>query len=274
VSALRCSMLLVLWLISAGCYKPVLETDTPFRIIATDAGFDAPKRVASGMRHIIFENHGSEIHEGMLVKLPERMSPSDYVAEVKRGLLFPKGAVDCSGPGLTSPGEKAEMWLKLEPGQYIVICWNDGHAKTRSVHPFTVDYAVANDAEPKHEVVIRLIDYRFEIEGTLRRGAQIIRVETPGPTMHEVDFFRLHDGKTVADLNRWRKENPGGPAPADALGGALDSHDIKRVVWLRKELVPGRYVLHCEMPLTTDASVSHPDITHADLGMVREFEIQ
>jgi hypothetical protein len=127
---------------------------------------------------------------------------------------------------------------------------------------------------PKEEVVLKLFDFRFEIEGNLRRGAQVIRVETPGPTMHEVDFFRLHDGKTVTDLNRWRKENPGGPAPADALGGALDSHDLKRVVWLRKELVPGRYVLHCEMPLTTDASTSHTDITHADLGMVREFEIQ
>jgi hypothetical protein len=28
------------------------------------------------------------------------------------------------------------------------------------------------------------------------------------------------------------------------------------------------------MPLTTDASASHTDITHADLGMVREFEIK
>jgi len=248
--------------------------DTPFRIVATDAGFEAPEHVPSGMRHIVFENHGSEIHEGMLVKLPQGMSPNDYVAAVKRGALFPKGAVDCSGPGLTSPGEKTEMWVRLEPGQYILICWNDGHAKTRSAHPFIVDYTVANDAVPKQEVVLKLVDFRFEIEGNLRSGVHIIRVETPGPTMHEVDLFRLHDGKTVADLNRWRKEDPGGPAPADALGGALDSHDIKRVVWLRKNFAPGRYVLHCEMPLTPDASASHTDITHADLGMVREFEIE
>ena len=248
--------------------------DTPFRIVATDAGFEAPEHVPSGMRHIVFENHGSEIHEGMLVKLPQGMSPNDYVAAVKRGTLFPKGAMDCSGPGLTSPGEKTEMWVRLEPGQYILICWNDGHAKTRSAHPFIVDYTVANDAVPKQEVVLKLVDFRFEIEGNLRSGVHIIRVETPGPTMHEVDLFRLHDGKTVADLNRWRKEDPGGPAPADALGGALDSHDIKRVVWLRKNFAPGRYVLHCEMPLTPDASASHTDITHADLGMVREFEIE
>lgn len=270
----RWLMLAVLCLISAGCHKGALEKDASFRIVATDAGFEAPERIASGMRHIIFENHGSEIHEGMLVKLPPGMSPNDYVVAVKRGALFPKGAVDCSGPGLTSPGEKTEIWLRLDPGQYVLICWNEGHARTRAAHPFTVDYTVANDAVPKDEVVLKLVDYRFEIEGNLRRGPQVIRVETPGPTMHEVDFFRLHDGKTVADLKRWRKENPGGPAPADALGGALDSHDLKRVVWLRKEFAPGRYVLHCEMPLTSDTSAPHTEITHADLGMVREFEIK
>jgi hypothetical protein len=242
--------------------------------VATDARFDAPERVASGLRHIVFENHGSEIHEAMLVKLPPGMSPSDYVTAVKRGELFPKGAVDCSGPGLTSPAEKTEIWLRLDPGQYVLICWNDDHARTRAAHSFIVDYTVAKDAVPKDEVVLKLIDFRFEIEGRLRRGPQVIRVETPGPTMHEVDFFRLHDGRTVADLKRWRKENPGGPAPADALGGALDSHGLKRVVWLRKDFSPGRYVLHCEMPLATDTSVPHTDITHADLGMVREFEIK
>ena len=182
-SPLRGSILaMLLCFISAGCHKGVLEKDTPFRIVATDIGFNAPERVASGMRHIVFENHGSEIHEAMLVKLPPEMSPDDYTAALKRGALFPKGAVDYSGLGLTSPGERAEMWLTLDPGQYILICWNDDHAKTRSPHPFIVDYAVANDAVPKDEVVLKLVDFRFEIEGNLRRGVQVIRVETPGPT--------------------------------------------------------------------------------------------
>lgn len=84
----------------------------------------------------------------------------------------------------------------------------------------------------------------------------------------------LHEGKTVDDLKRWAKEDHPGPAPADALGGALDSHDITRVVWLRKNFSPGRYVLHCEMPLTTGAAATNKSTTHADLGMVREFEIK
>ena len=116
--------------------------------------------------------------------------------------------------------------------------------------------------------MLKLFDYWFELDGSLHQGAQVIRIETPGPSMHEVDICRLHEGQTVADLNAWRKQKGHGTAPAQALGGALDSHDIHGVVWLRKNFLPGRYVLHCEMP------VANTDLTHADVGMVQQIEIK
>jgi hypothetical protein len=270
ISATCQATLLTVCLLSLSCQKQTVEKEAPpFRIVATDAGFEAPDRLSAGLRHITFENRGSEIHEGMLVKLPRGMSADNYVAAVQEGSLFPEGALDYSGPGLTSPGKTAEMWLKVDPGQYIIICWNDGHAKTTPVHSFTVEeVGAADDRPPKEDVVMKLFDYRFELDRALCKGVQTIRVETPGPNMHEVDIYRLHDGKTVADLRRWRKEHADGPSPAEALGGALDSHDIKRVVWLRKEFVPGRYVLHCEM------AVTNTGLNHADVGMVREIEIK
>lgn len=269
------TILAIACLVSVGCQKRVAEKDTlPFRIIATDAGFEAPDRVAAGLRHIIFENRGSEIHESMLVKLPKGTAADDYAAAVRAGSLFPEGALDYSGVGLTSPGETAEMWLKVDPGQYVLICWNFGHARTTPLHPFTVVGDIfVDDKVPKEEIVLRLSDYKFELEGNLHKGTQVIRVENSGPTMHEVDFFRLHEGKTIDDLRRWRKDKAGA-APADALGGALDSHDLRKVVWLRKNLSPGHYVLHCEMPVTTNAFPSSQELTHADLGMVREIEIK
>jgi hypothetical protein len=202
------------------------------------------------------------------------MSPADYVVAVKGGALFPKGALDFSGAGLTSPGEKVEMWTKVEPGQYIIVCWNDGHAKKIPVRPFTVQYTAADDPVPKEDVVVKLLDYRFDLDGSLEKGSQVLRIETPGPSMHEMDIFRLHEGKTLADIRAWRKDNASGPVPADAMGGILDSRDIRRVVWLRKNFNPGRYVLHCEMPATPDAHSGDYEITHADLGMVREVEIK
>ena len=268
IDATRRAMLVAACFINIACHNKTAEKDTPpFRIVAKDTGFEAPDRVAAGLRHVVLENHGSEIHESMLVKIPKGMSAGDYMAAVKKGSLFPEGALDYSGPGLTSPGETAEMWLRVDPGQYILICWN--HAKSTPVHLFTVEDVGANDDRvPKEDLVLKLFDYRFELSGDLHNGTQVIRVETPGPSMHEVDIYRLHDGDTAADLKRWLKEDQHGPAPAEALGGAVDSHDVHRVVWLRKNFKPGRYVLHCGMPVT------NTKLTHADVGMVREFEIK
>lgn len=269
------ALLVIIFLGSIGCQKRGAGTETPpFRIIATDAGFEAPNEMPAGMRHLIFENHGKEIHEAMLVKLAAGVSADDYVGAVKGGALFPKGGLDYSGPGLTSPGQTTELWVKLDPGNYLLICWNNKHARTTRHHPFTVSYTVRNDRVPRENAVLKLVDFKFELEGRLERGEQVIRIETPGPSMHEADIFRLHPDKTVADLQRWRKEDQAGPAPADAMGGILDSHDLKRVVWLRKNFAPGRYAFHCEMPLTTDASATSNETSHSDLGMVCEFEIK
>ncbi len=192
---------------------------------------------------------------------------------MRSGSLFPAGALDCSGAGLTSPGESVEVWVKLDPGQYILICWNAGHARSTPPRPVTVEYTISDDLPPKENAIVKLMDFRFELAGSLRKGLQVIRVENTGPSMHEMDIFRLHEGKSLADVRRWRKDDGRGPAPVDAMGGILDSHDLKRVVWMRKNFAAGRYILHCEVPLVTNAQATKQEITHADLGMVREIEI-
>jgi hypothetical protein len=142
------------------------------------------------------------------------------------------------------------------------------------VHPFTVTTAGAHDDPlPAVDVVLKLVDYRFELSAPLRKGVQVIRVDTTGPSMHEADIYRLLDGKTLADVVEWRKHNGAGVAPAIAFGGMLDSHDLGHQVWLRKNFVPGRYVLGCEMPISTDAKSGTGYTTHTDAGMMLAFEI-
>ena len=146
--------LLVACLIGAGCQRKNAEQEAPpFHIVATDAGFVAPASVAAGVRHIVFENRGTEIHEGMLVRLPKGMGAKSYVAAVKAGSTFPPGALDYSGPGLTSPGETTELWLKVDPGNYIIICWNGNHDTTTPVHSFQVqDVGTADDRPPRRRM--------------------------------------------------------------------------------------------------------------------------
>ena len=98
-------LVVVVLLIGGGCDSAQRNSrQTTFRIVATDAGFEAPDSVPAGLRHVVYENHGSEIHEAMLVKLAQGMTVDNYIAAVRAGLLFPAGALDYSGPGLTSPG--------------------------------------------------------------------------------------------------------------------------------------------------------------------------
>jgi len=84
----------ILFSLLLGYCGQKLKEVPPFQIIATDSGFEAPGGLAAGMRHIIYENRGSKIHEAMLVKLAKGMTRDDYAAEVKAGDLFPKGALD------------------------------------------------------------------------------------------------------------------------------------------------------------------------------------
>jgi hypothetical protein len=45
------------------------------------------------------------------------------------------------------------------------------------------------------------------------------------------------------------------------------------VSWLRRNFPPGRYVLHCEMPMEPTATTGGTGVTHADAGMLQEFEV-
>lgn len=252
---------------------PAISKAEAVRIVATQKGFDAPRTISAGMRHIVFENHSDGIHEAMFVKLVDGMTVQGFNDQLKNGILFPKGALDYSGPGLTSPGQATELWLRLDPGDYVLICWN--HTRT-SVQPLTVRATGEKDElPPKEDVVLKLIDFKFVIEGRIKKGMQVIRIETPGPTIHEADLFLLHPGHTVTDVNRWYKEDDlEGAAPADALGGVLDSSNIKNVVWLRRSFTKGTYVLHCAEPMNMNAKSGEHGPIHADVGMVATFQVE
>lgn len=261
------------WFVSIALLSSSCHTvgGGPVRIVATDAGLEAPATMRAGLRHIVFENHGAEIHEAMLVRLPAGMDAERFAALVNDGVLFPEGAQDYSGPGLLAGGEAMELWLTLDPGDYVLICW---HHMRDPVRGFSVPAgAREDDVPPKEDAVLSLRDFRFELSGALRAGERVIKVEAHGPTIHEADIFRLQPGRTAGDVQRWYKDDLGGAPPADALGGVLDSHDTGRVVWLRRNFTPGRYVLHCGIPLDQQAKSGESSGLHDDAGMVLTFDI-
>jgi hypothetical protein len=252
--------------------------DKPVTIIATDSGYVAPDTLYEGLNHIAFENHGSSIHECMFIRLPDDMSAAQYIAAVDSGYDFPVGAIDCSGAGLTSPLERVELWLPLDAGRYLLACWFRGHLT--HIPPTTIvvhGQPRVPVIPPYEDATLKEIDFRYELSGQIHAGAQTIRVETVGPSMHEVDCFRLEGGRAVKDLNAWYANDKKGSPFATAMGGALDHHDLSRVVWFRRNFTMGHYVFWCDMPMiqsgTEAAAGAAAHVTHAQAGMVLEFEV-
>ncbi len=237
----------------------------PVRIIATDSAYVAPDSLPSGRSHVAFENHGSTIHEVMFIKLPAGMSPDDYVAAVKAGSDFPHGGLDYSGVGLTSPGRRADVWINLPPGRYVLACWFRDHITTRPLHTLVVRDTLSSEPAPDADTVLKLIDSGLELSRPIAKGDQVLRVQAVDPSMHEVDIFRLGEGKTADDLRAWESNGMAGPVPGVAIGGILDSHDIGRTVWFKTTFEPGRYVMWCGLPTGADGAGSK---------VVREFEVK
>ena len=240
------------------------------RIVATDDGLEAPKTMHPGMRHVIFENRGKQIHEAMFMKLPAGMSVEDFKGQINEGILFPEGVLDYSGAGLMSAGGTTEVWLPLDPGEYVLMCWNHMRHSARGL---TVTDKRVDDTPPKEDAVLLLRDFHFELQGQLRKGMRVIKVQSSGPSLHEADLFRLHPGHSASDVQRWYKDDLPDSGPADALGGILDSHDTRQALWLRHRFTPGRYVFHCGVPLDVHAKSGDKTPLHADAGMVMTFEV-
>ena len=247
-------------------------------IVATDDGYVAPDTIPEGLNHIVFENHGSTIHECMFVRLPDGMSAAEYVDSVAAGYNFPPGAIDCSGSGLTSPLERVELWIPLEAGRYLLACWFRGHLEHTTPHTLVVHGAQETPVvPPREDVTLKLIDFRYEMIGHVKLGMQTIRVETVGPSMHEVDCFRMEATYKRDDLAAWYANHMDGSPHATALGGVLDKHDLSSPVWMRRGFTVGHYVLWCDMPMIqkgkkSDAgSAAHA--THGEAGMVMEFDV-
>ena len=80
------------------------EETAPRQIVALDRAFEAPQGIAAGMRHIIFENRGSEIHEAMCVQFAAGHERRPTWSAVKSGALFPQGAIVLLRAGTTVAG--------------------------------------------------------------------------------------------------------------------------------------------------------------------------
>jgi len=198
------------------------------------------------------------------------------MADFQRTLGTPAAAPwvnDVGGIGTISPGDTAMNVVDLAPGLYAMLCdMEDAHGTPHMmegmVRALTVSDRRNTAVMPTADVALELSDYSFTLPVPLSVGAHVIEVHNAGPQTHMVLLWRLHQGKSTADVVHWM-ETPSDtePAPVTLMGGTPDLA-AGRKVQLLVSLAPGQYVLIC---LVDDTHDHKPHYAH---GMVRQIAVE
>ena len=225
-------------------------------VIATDYRFDGPAELPAGLTTFQLVNRGPAIHHLQLVRLGEGKTFDDFMAALKAGGPPPKWASMEGGPNPSELGDTSRTTVRLEPGNYAMLCFvpdPDGvpHVAKGMVRPLTVTGGSGPAAaEPQADVVMKLVDYDFELSKPIPAGRHTIRVDNAGPQEHEVVIVKLDSGKEAIDFAVWGEKMVG--KPPGTLHGGVSGIMPGGKAFLDVDLAPGEYGLICFVPDSKD----------------------
>jgi plastocyanin len=233
-------------------------------VTATDFAFQAPDTIPSGVTTFHLMNQGKEVHHVVILKLP--LSDVQKIA----GGPPPADLIALGGPNAAAPGGTAEATVDLAPGTYTLICVvpsPDGlpHIAKGMAREVVVTPGTSTAVMPAADLILKLVDYGFDITGPLTAGRHVVRIENSAAQMHELVFVKLEPGKTVQQAAAWF-EKPEGPPPATLING-VSPMSSGMVNTTTVDLTPGEYGLICYVP---DAKDGKPHIAH---GMVKQITV-
>jgi hypothetical protein len=224
-------------------------------VIATDYSFEAPAELPAGLTTFHLVNRGPSIHHIQLVKLGEGKTLDDFMAALKAGGPPPEWVTMEGGPNPSELGDTSRTTVKLEAGNYAMLCFvpdPDGtpHVAKGMVRPLKVTAGGAAAAEPEADVVMKLVDYDFELSKPIPAGRHTIRVDNAGPQEHEVVIVKLDSGKEAMDFAMWGEKMVG--KPPGTLHGGVSGIMPGGKAFLDVDLAPGEYGLICFVPDSKD----------------------
>ena len=239
-------------------------------ITAREFAFDAPDSISAGPTTVRLVSRGRQEHFVQFVKLSVGHTSADYLRASIAHEPTP-WAMSVGGVGTIPAGGTAAVTIDLKPGRYVLVCDmsdTDGtaHFVKGMARPLTVVEGPSVAAMPIPDAVLDLTDYAFTLSKPLTAGTHVLRVRNAGSQPHMALLWRLHQGKSVADVVRWMDTTGPATAPVTLVGGVPDL-DRGQSVELVLDLIPGRYALIC---LVDDIHDHKPHYAH---GMVREVLI-
>lgn len=246
------------------------------RLAVSDSGVSVPDILPSGLVRLRLVARGSRAHRIVLSRLRPRQSATGYLSGAEgwlEGGHFDLWGEDPGSPGLVTPGDSADVVVRLHPGRYVAAAWAEGpkgSVRIRSSTRATFEVLEPPDGvppaqAPDADLTVEMTDYDYHLSGPLTPGRHVIEVINRGPQEHDLALARLVGGATEAGARAWLQDGMRGPAPVEFVGGLVAMSPGHRG-WMEVTLAPGRYVLLCLVP---DVSDRKPHVDHGMLTSVR-----
>ena len=238
-------------------------------IEAIDYAFKMQSEVKSGWVTFDFENRGHKMHFGMLLKFNKPIDKKDLdryyedrTDENFQKLMGEEGLTIVGGPGFHTQGQRSEMSIYLEPGDYLMSCGTetvDGtpHYELGMEKFFKVTGENSESKEPAADLEVFLTKYIIEAKGELREGKQTIAVNHAGGDLFDVHLVKLNDTSRIESAIKFMDKVQ---SPSKVIfETGVEQSKKGSVSYISLDLEPGNY-----------AWVSHE---YGAMGMVKEFSI-
>lgn len=269
-------------------------TITEVTVTAVEYSFDVPESLSAGWTRITVDNQGELPHDFLLFKIEEGKTMEDVMTALEAE--GPPEWAEFYGGTAVGPGESKWFASNLTEGMYVYLSFGEDEAglpdaaqgMIGSLEVMAATGPAVDDPGIEADASIQLVDYQFVVQGEITTGDQVLRIENIGSEMHEVIFFKMHEGKTMADFMAMMEAEMGGPpeegeAGAEGEEGAEDeAGEIAEpempgefagaiflspgiVTYAIQEFEAGTYVLVCFIP-----SPENDMKPHVALGMIQQ----
>jgi uncharacterized cupredoxin-like copper-binding protein len=244
-------------------------------ITGKEFAFEGPTSVPAGVTRITLTNAGQEEHQAQLAKIADGKTMQDVLTTLQSDESAALALLTLSGgPNQVVPGASGAATSKLDPGNYIFLCFISGadgipHLAKGMVAALEVTGSATADAVPAGDSTVKTQDFAFVGLDKLTPGKHTITVDNAGPQPHEMGIVKLSEGVAVADLIPMFTATtppPDGPPPFTSAGG-LTAIAAGSSANVEVDLPAGNYAFICFVP---DPATGKP---HAALGMIGSLTV-
>ncbi len=205
-------------------------------------------------------------HMLWVVRLDSGHTVAEWYGSYLKGERKP-WAENLGGPSFADPPLTSNATMILEPGNYVLVCYvgsaredkNRHHVLKGMFKGLTVRTASSlAQSLPAGDVTATITGTgQVTLAGTLRAGAQTIRVTNQTDKEHEFTVQRVKPGRTAVEAITWRRRD-GTTHPFEPAGGGFSDvpPGASRLTTITFE--PGAYVLWTIRSPQTSVAVTIP----------------